>query len=284
MLFLGYPERSRRNRLAMILLLGGLSLILGACDVSVWKQNFLGPSAPQRSTQELATALALTHGQAAWHAQQAMQAELEVDFGAQRVLDGRLTLETGLKRSRLDLKNGATMVFDGNEAWIAPASATVGRARFHLRTWAFFLSAPMWIGQPGTSLEPLEEGFLQGQRQQRAKLTLNGEATDLPCPWFILYADPATRELTALAYACENGAASEGGDRSPHAVTYDRYETIGGVRLATAWTFWRWDKDLGLIGDPIGSARLSNLRFVPAEGRLFARPADARADRLLARQ
>jgi hypothetical protein len=67
-------------------------------------------------------------------------------------------------------------------------------------------------------------------------------------------------------------------DFDPHAVIFSDFETISGVRLATRWTFFKWDSKAGVVGDPVGRATLRNIEFVHADESIFARPSFARED------
>jgi hypothetical protein len=52
------------------------------------------------------------------------------------------------------------------------------------------------------------------------------------------------------------------------------------TEIATSWTFWHWDPEDGIHGDPIATGRLTGLRFVEPPPNAFVRPADARQEPL----
>lgn len=68
------------------------------------------------------------HGASAWRSKRALSADLYVEFDGREQLRGTLTFTTDRARSRLDLAGGATLVFDGQQAWIARGTPSTTRA------------------------------------------------------------------------------------------------------------------------------------------------------------
>jgi hypothetical protein len=64
-------------------------------------------------------------GVRAWRKHEALSCDITITFGGRTMLQGRLLMETGGARTRLDLADGSTIVFDGAEAWVSPAEAEV---------------------------------------------------------------------------------------------------------------------------------------------------------------
>jgi hypothetical protein len=244
-------------------------------------------AAPLRPAQSLpgVAELERAHGLDAWKRHDALRAEIRVEFGGKTTLDGILTFTTDGTRSRIDLKDGAQLVFDGQRAWVAPDSATFEMARFHLLTWPYFLSVPFKLRDGGVRIgwmgdQPLGEAA-GGKHYPALRLTFAPGTGDAPRDWYILYRDPQTDRLKAMAYIVTYGKAPADRPEDPHAITYDDFRTIDGVTLATRWTFSDWVPGKGISGDPVGRATLKNIQFIAPPPGFFEKPATgAREDAL----
>ncbi len=239
------------------------------------------PAEP-RSQMAIAFAarIARAHGKQTWDQKQAVQADIVLEFGGNEMLNGTLLYDMHTSCARIKLKDGTTLVFDGEKAWVSPAEAQVPMARFHLLTWSYFLAAPFKLSDPGTHLEssgtfPLEDKLVATQ-----KLTFDEGVGDAPDDWYIIYPDPATNRLAAMADIVSYGKSVEVAEEEPHAIVYHDYETIDGVTLSMRWTMHHWSTEKGPFGDPIGELQLRNVEFVEADEAAFAKPDDAREDKL----
>jgi len=222
------------------------------------------------------------HGLEAWRAQPAFEAGLTVQFGGRPMIEGRMLFATDLGASRLDLADGTVAVFDGSRAWVSPASSGFEAARFHALTWPYFVAVPMKLRDPGTHLEPLGERRLQGEAFEAARLTFDPGTGDSPEDWYVLYRDPESGHLRALAYIVTYGRSAAAAAAEPHAITYHDFVEVEGVEVATTWKFWSWSEAEGIVGEPMGEATLTDPRFVRPELGAFDRVEDAREDALLA--
>lgn len=221
------------------------------------------------------------HGRDAWYRHDAVAADIVVEFGGRRAIDGVVTFTTDAGRSRIDLKDGTTLVFDGQRAWTAPASAEFPRARFHLLTWPYFAAIPFKLRDGGTRLAETASRPLNGTPHPTARLTFAPGTGDAPDDWYVLYQDPQTGRLAAMAYIVTYGAKPGDPPPEPHAILYDRFREIGGATVATDWTFYNWSDEHGVHGEPIGRVTLRNLRFLdPPPPDAFDKPAAAREDPL----
>ncbi|HEX2253229.1 MAG TPA: hypothetical protein VHQ65_08175, partial [Thermoanaerobaculia bacterium] len=221
-----------------------------------------------------------SHGAEAWRRQEAVAADVVLEFGGDRVFEGRLLFPPDMSASRLELAGGTVAVWDGEAAWVSPASAELPRARFHLLTWPYFLALPFKLRDPGTRLEDLGERPLSGTAYQAARLTFEPGTGDTPDDWYVLYRDPASERLIAAAYIVTYGTPAEQAEAEPHAITYEDFQEVEGVQVPTTWRFWSWNEEEGVDGEPIGRVALENVRFGPAPAGAFERPEDAREDAL----
>lgn len=205
--------------------------------------------------------------------QGALAAKLKLHFGGQERLKGNLLMTPSTGQTRLDLGGDTVAVFDGTDAWVAPDAAAMPRARFDLLTWPYFLAAPYKLRDPGTRLEDRGTMMLDGKPYDAARLTFAPGTGDSPDDWYLLYRDPDTGRLHAMAYIVTYGGTSaREAEQSPHAIVYDDYRTVEGVPVPTTWRFYNWSEDGGLEGNPIGEMDLDNPRFVEPEPDDFARP------------
>lgn len=222
--------------------------------------------------------VARAHGVARWSAKRAVEMDFEMQFGPQR-WSGKLLYEVGSGRGRAEAAGGTVTGFDGRDAWVAPADAPPQNARFMVPTWWYFLAVPFKLADPGTHLVPEAERQLAGATYATARLTFAPGTGDSPDDWYILYAEPDSGRLKAMAYIVTYGGVSpEKAEQEPHAIVYDRFETVDGVTLSTSWSFYNWNQTQGVTGEPIGGVTIRGLRFVDAAADAFTRPAGARIE------
>ena len=220
------------------------------------------------------------HAADAWRAQRALAADLVVKLGGKTMLAGSLQFETIGGRSRIDLIDGTSFVFDGKDAWTSPATSTKPMGRFHVLTWPYFVAVPYKLRDRGTNLVELGGKSLDGRSYWAGKLTFRPGVGDTPDDWYVVYADFTSNRLYALAYIITYGKAAAEAQKKPHAITYHDFVDVDGVPIATGWRFWHWDDRQGITGEPIGRAQLTNVRFVVPAADAFTRPVDARREEL----
>ncbi len=227
--------------------------------------------------QGFVSSIEKAHGAQAWRSKQAVSADLTIDFGGQRMLEGTMIFDTAVGRSRMELADGTVLVFDGETAWVSPADSSFKDARFHVLTWPYFLAAPMKLRDPGTHLKDTGEmPWRKDKKVDTAKLTFEGGVGDAPDDWYILYRDPQTHRLLGAAYIVTFEKSVDEAEKQPHAISYEQYESVDGVSLPHRWRFWHWDKNKGIHGQPIGKAKLMNVRFVSPKPGTFKKPNNAR--------
>ncbi len=221
------------------------------------------------------------HGVEAYRTHSALQADITVTFGGNTALAGTMTFDTPVGRSRIETGDGAVMVLDGEDAWIAPADAPVppGMARFHLLTWPYFAAAPFKLADPGTTLvdagpKPLDAHHIL----PAGMLTFDAGTGDSPDDWYLVYRDPDTDRLAALAYIVTYGKDTHDAEKEPHVAVYEAFEDVDGVTLPTRMSMWNWESGTGKIGEMLGQLDLANYRFVEPDESTFTQPDGARID------
>ena len=88
----------------------------------------------------IARRIEVAHGKPAWAEKDAVACDITVTFGGAEMLSGSMTYEIGRGRVRIETESGATLVFDGEQAWVSPSAAQVPMIRFQLLTWPYFLA------------------------------------------------------------------------------------------------------------------------------------------------
>jgi len=210
-----------------------------------------------------------------------VEGDLDISFGGNPMLSASMLYEHHTGQVRLDVRDTAILFFDGQRAWISPASAEVPQARFHLLTWPYFLAAPFKLRDSGSRLDTTGLRPLDGRQCETALLTFDAGVGDSPDDWYVVYEDPETGLMAAMAYIVTyGGVTAQKAEGEPHAIVYHDYTAIDGVMLSQRWTFHHWSAQTGPHGDPIGEATLRNLRFVEPGERAFAVPAGVKEDRL----
>lgn len=239
------------------------------------------PGSQPSQPADLSKQVEAAQGGARYDQQAAVRADVELFFGGKPRLSGRMIFDRGVGKSRIEMKSGATLVFDGEKAWVSPQSAEVQRARFSLLTWPYFMAAPFKLNDPGVHLKPAGQMPLVkgGPARPVTRMTFDSGVGDTPDDWYVLYTDDQGR-LEAMSYIVTFGKSKEKAEAEPHAIRYHDFKTVDGVTFATRWTFHNWSEKDGIYGEPLGEARLSNIGFVPFDAAQFTAPKDAREDKM----
>ncbi|MHC4588588.1 MAG: hypothetical protein ACYTAQ_04415, partial [Planctomycetota bacterium] len=128
-------------------------------------------------------------------------------------------------------------------------------------TWPSFLAAPFTLRGPGRRLVPTGPRPLGGVQHETALLTFDADVGYGPDDWYVIYEDPQTSLLAAMAYVVTyGGVTAREAEGQPRAIVYHDVVTIDGVTLPLRWTFHHWSAEAGPRGDPIGEGTLANLR------------------------
>ncbi len=209
-----------------------------------------------------------------------LQARIRIEQGGKVALEGTMTIEPASGRTRIDLQGEGTLVFDGVDGWVSPPDLKLPQARFHLRTWPYFLSAPWKLCDPGASMTPGPKRKLKGVEYDTGKVTFASGVGDTPDDWYVVYCDPKSHTLKALAYIVTYGSSVEEAKAKPHVAVYEKCTIVDGLHIPSKLTFWNWNEEEGSTGESIGNASFDNIQFVAATEDVIARPANARKDEL----
>lgn len=231
--------------------------------------------------QKFADLIGKAHGADAYRSHAALRADVTVTFGGQVMLQGTMTFDTPVGKSRIETTDGAVMVFDGHDAWVTPIDAPIppGMARFHLLTWPYFIAAPFKLEDPGTHIDDAGQKPLDVHHIFPAgKLTFDPGTGDSPDDWYLVYRDPDTDRLAALAYIVTYGKDTHDAEKEPHVAVYEAFEEVDGVTLVTRMSMWNWEAGTGKVGEMLGQMELANYRFVEPDGGAFTKPDGARID------
>ncbi|MGF1571699.1 MAG: hypothetical protein ACFCU1_01350 [Sumerlaeia bacterium] len=220
------------------------------------------------------------HNLSAWNAVPVFKTDLVVSFGGNQRINGTMTMTPSTSHTRIDQKSGESLVWDGSNAWVSPASSNFGMARFHLLTWPYFLAVPFKIQDPGTHLEDLGLQTIDGVEYATARLTFGENVGDAPKDWYVLFTNTETNVLEGMSYIVSYGKDDNAIEEStPSSIRYHDYTTVNGVAIPQRWTFHAWDQQTQSFGALKGEAKLSNMEVLPAipDGH-FEKPADAKED------
>jgi len=190
-------------------------------------------------------------------------------------LTAKITSFTNSSRVRVDKKDGSKLIYNGKDVFLSPTNANDKGARFDMFTWNYFFSVPFKLTDPGTNWELLDSLQIDSTSYAAGKLTFGEKIGDAPDDWYVVYQQPETGLLHAAAYIVTLGKTKEKAEENPHVIVYHGYKKVDGIHIATKWTFHNWDKETG-IGEQLGEATISNIKFFDAKDDLFAQPKDSK--------
>jgi len=226
--------------------------------------------AKNMDAQAFIQAIESSHQKDLWAQQPAFNSDLVVRFGGRTLLEGEMFMTNDAGRTRIDATDGTVAVFNGEQALVSPASATMERARFHLLTWPYFLALPFKLNDPGTNLEWLGKAQLNKQPYDLGRLTFNKGVGDTPEDWYLIYADTANHVVKALVYIVTYGTAVEDANAEPHAIVYNEYMELDGVPVPTQWDFYGVNmQDSTLSAEPIGQVLIKDPIFAKVPEGIF---------------
>ena len=215
------------------------------------------------------------HNKETWTTNKAVAFDINLTFGGNPRLSGKITSLTNSTKVRIDKEDGSKLIYNGENVFLCPKTAEEKGARFDMFTWQYFFALPFKLTDPGTNWELLEPQKMDGNLFNRGKLTFENQIGDSPKDWYIIYEEPETGLLHAAAYIVTFGTEKEKAEENPHAIVYKDYIVKDGVPFATTWTFHNWNEEDG-IGEQLGQAKISNIHFFNPEDDLFKKPEDSK--------
>lgn len=226
-----------------------------------------------RIAEVVAGVVTRTHGEKSWHQAPAVQADLNIQMNDASPLTCTITCETQGHRVRVDLKDGPFIVFDGDRTSTEPAGTISEAVQAQLLVCARMFEAPFTLGERGSQPQAYRMRPFQGEPSDVFTLTSTEKSCIKLGEWAV-HANARTHLLHAVAFSWPKK-----GDDSPLAarcIVFQNYGTIHGVTLATKWSIFEWGGS-DIEGDPIGTAAVSNVRFISPPKDYFRQPADPAA-------
>jgi hypothetical protein len=223
----------------------------------------------ERPPHLVGLAVRVTHahgGREAWAATEALATDVTVLVAGRVEARGELVWAIG---------SGTTSWTPGRDAAGAEEGTVAGVTEEEIATWTRLLGAPFLLDSPGNLLYEQDSGLLGGVRGLRGSLTFEPEVGAVPGERYIVWVDPRTDRLRALASADrffpiragEGRPLLELGPR-PFVATFDRFVERSGLRLPAVVTVHGGSEPSD--SDPRRRIVFENLRTVrwqPAEGR-----------------
>lgn len=216
------------------------------------------------------------HGREAWPAQQALAFDVEVQDGLDALVNAHFVCALPGPRVRADFADGTHVVWNGASCRVSSETTDGELACRQVRHWSSLLLAPFRLHARRVHVQTVGELPFRENPQPVARVIYRNPAA-AGSPAYLLYTDAADHRVVAEAFVVHE----QGDDAkwTPRAVTFEKYENVGGVAVPVEWQFWPWSKADGPRGDLIGYARLSNVQFVPIDDATFTLPAEGEAGR-----
>ncbi|WP_162026429.1 MULTISPECIES: DUF6503 family protein [unclassified Lentimonas] len=254
----------------LVLTLGiGLTSFVGSAQAA---------SAIEPKVEALVDATQESHGLRAWWGKEVVVADVAIAFGGKTIVDGTFTFEAHGPRARYDRKDGVSILFDGNTAWVSPADSAASKGRFHVLTWPWFMMAPFKMKGDGIHLSDLQSVQVDGQKYETVFQTFGENMGDTPDDWYRFYIDPKTKLVDAMSYIVTYGKDLEKATPTPSIIEYFDYMNVDGVQMSTRYELWHWDAAAhAVVGDaPKGTGVVSNIHFTTLSKVDFSVPPGAR--------
>ncbi len=243
--------------------------------IPVEPDNGIGNGATPPKVFSFSENIEEAHNKAAFMNKKAVSFDIDLEFGGNTRLNGKVSMTTNSTKVRLDKPDGTSIIYDGENVFISPESAETKGARFDIFTWQYFFAMPFKLTDPGTVWEEQQDRMLDSTSYKTAKLTFESNVGDSPDDWYVVYKDPETSRLKAAAYIVTFSKDQEKAEEDPHAIVYSNYETVQNVSFATGWSFHNWNQENG-FGEKLGEASIKNLKFFDPEADYFAVPENSK--------
>ncbi|MGA2499552.1 MAG: hypothetical protein ABSH20_17585 [Tepidisphaeraceae bacterium] len=229
-----------------------------------------------QAVKPLDVQIADAHGWDKYKELEALAGDIHVVFKDGSQFDAHFVHEMKTGRTRMQLADESVLVFDGQCTWVWPANSSVKDPRHNLTTWPFLVTLPMRLHSAGATLSGPTTRKWANMDYDALTLSFAPNAEYRSNDWFVVYADKETHLLKAVGYVITGGRPLVVAEKEPVGLTMYSFKQHGGVLFAEDWKIWRYNKDEGFFGLPIGEARIYNLEFYRPGSKTFAPPEGAR--------
>ena len=244
------------------------SFFLAICSLFLFSCQ---SSHEEKKASTFSEQIEVAHKKEAFLAKQAIEFNIEIEFGGNKRLEGKMTLLTNSEKSVIELKNGQKIYQIKDKVYCSPEKTNLAGVRFDAYTWSYFFLFPYKLNDAGTIWSDYPIKTLNEKEFLTNKLTFETGTGDAPEDWYVVYADKNTNQLNTVAYIVTAGTEKAEAEKDPHAMTYKDYVELEGIPLAKSWTYYEWGPEKGLT-NKIGSANLDGFKFVSLDPNFFEVP------------
>lgn len=213
---------------------------------------------PTTEKNIFSTQVEQAHQKELFTSHEAIQFDIELEFGGKMRLDATITTSTNSAYGIIKLKNGEEIYIDHNKVFCSPNLRENKSVRFDAYTWSYFFLFPYKLNDEGTIWS---EFTTSNNKFNTGKLNFGANIGDAPDDWYIVYANATNNLIDHAAYIVTANKTKEAAEKDPHAIQYLDYKNIDGVPFAHKWFFWGWQKEQDLTKQ-LGSAEISNIQFI----------------------
>lgn len=227
----------------------------------------------------LVTAIESAHGHEAWGAREDVhfRARLHVERDDELPVEIVLRHDLSGRFARLDLPDGSVVLRRDDKVWRAtgPMGGPPPEAREWIETLPRLLLAPVMLRQPGQRLAADGLQKISETQYLATTLTFTADADVAAHHWYALFVDPFQNRVAIMAYYFSTDHTLDPAWQQQHAAVFDEYDTVDGVTLPVQWRLHKWSRARGVLGDPIGTIRVTSMGFEPSADLVFAPPGNA---------
>jgi hypothetical protein len=220
--------------------------------------------------------IADAHGWDRYNELDSLAGDIHVAFKDGSQFDARFIHEMKSGRTRMQLADESVLVFDGQSVWVWPANSPVKDPGYNLTTWPFLVTLPMRLHSAGSTLSQPTTRSWAGTEYNSLTLSFGSGTGDRSNDWFVLYADKESHLLKAVGYVITRGRSPAVTEKDAVGLTMYNFKQREKVLFAEDWKIWRYNRDEGFFGLPIGEARVYNIEFYKPKASTFAPPEGAR--------
>jgi hypothetical protein len=208
------------------------------------------------------------HQKKAFLTNEAVQFNLQLEFGGTVRMDAKFTLTTNSSQGVIEYKDGSKIIINQNKIYHSATIPNVESVRFDAYTWSYFFLFPYKLSDSGTIWNNYENKEKDHEKYLSEKLTFNSGTGDAPDDWYIVYANKEKALMEKAAYIVTLNGSKEEAEKNPHAIQYTDYKEISGIPIATKWTFWSWQAGEGLQKE-LGHATITSIKFINIDQNYF---------------